>query len=73
MWPLRAMADKIHEIRKAGNLFFLLNAFIGAYNRRTDVLAENAAEKVAIQELTAKLKASNDKLEAQLKQTNKGE
>lgn len=67
------MADNLHEIRKTGNLFYLFNAFIGAYNRRTDVMAENAAEKAAIQELTAKLKASNDKLEAQLKQSNKGD
>ncbi|HEX7333427.1 MAG TPA: hypothetical protein VF290_18125 [Pyrinomonadaceae bacterium] len=34
------MGDSIHEIRKIGNLYFLINAFIGAYNRRTDVLAQ---------------------------------
>lgn len=32
-----------HEVSKDGNLYFLLNAFIGAYNRRTDVLAHSAA------------------------------
>lgn len=30
------MSDKIHEIHKAGNIYYLLNAFLGAYNRRTD-------------------------------------
>lgn len=38
MFPFKPMTDKIHEIRKAGNLYFLLNAFIGAYNRRTDAM-----------------------------------
>ena len=38
---LRIMSDEIHEIRKGGNLFYLLNAFIGAYNRRTDVMAQS--------------------------------
>lgn len=32
--------DNITEVRKSGNLFFLINSFIGAYNRRTDVLAQ---------------------------------
>lgn len=33
-------ADKVHEIRKGGNIYFLINTLIGAYNRRTDVLAQ---------------------------------
>lgn len=37
---LGIMSDTIHEVRKGGHLFFLINAFIGAYNRRTDVLAQ---------------------------------
>jgi len=32
------------EISKSGNLYFLLNALIGAYNRRTDVLARDGAD-----------------------------
>lgn len=40
-WILTMSADDIHEIRKNGNIFFLINAFIGAYNRRTDVLAQS--------------------------------
>lgn len=30
----------IHEVSKDGALYFLLNSLIGAYNRRTDVLAK---------------------------------
>lgn len=29
----------IHEVDPGGTIFFLLNALIGAYNRRTDVMA----------------------------------
>ena len=43
MWGIGTVSDKIHEIRKQGNIFFLLNAFLGAYNRRTDVLAKASA------------------------------
>lgn len=57
----------ILEISKDGTLYFLLNAFLGAYNRRTDVMAEELADKRSIQELQAKLRASNDRLESKLK------
>lgn len=30
----------VHDISTEGTIFFLLNALIGAYNRRTDVLAK---------------------------------
>jgi ABC-type transporter Mla subunit MlaD len=40
MWPFNKMSDEIHEIRKSGNIFFLLNTFLGAYSRRTDVLGK---------------------------------
>lgn len=51
------MSDKIHEIRKGGNLFFLINAFIGAYNRRTDKQsgADNSEVLTAINNLTRKV------------------
>ena len=58
------------EIDARGSLYFLLNALIGAYNRRTDVMAEESADKKAIQELTAKLRASNKELEAALPKEN---
>lgn|SRR6185369_10954760 len=31
---------QIHEIPKEGSLYFLLNSLLGAYNRRTDVMAK---------------------------------
>lgn len=60
MWPFDDMSDKIHEIRKSGNLFFLLNAFLGAYNRRTDMLAgagggDNSQVLTAINNLDRKV------------------
>lgn len=58
--PFQSMADKIHEIRKAGNLYFLVNPLIGAYNRRTDVLAklnggDNSQILIAINNLDRKV------------------
>lgn len=32
----------IHDIEETSKLYFLLNAFIGAYNRRTDALAKGS-------------------------------
>lgn len=34
---------RIHDIPEKGTLQFLLNAFLGAYNRRTDVIARQAS------------------------------
>src|SRR6185503_10270881 len=50
----------IHEVSKDGSLYFLLNAFIGAYNRRTDILAkgttgDNSEVLTAINNLTRKV------------------
>ena len=33
----------IHRIEKEGTFFYILNAFLGAYNRRTDVIARQAS------------------------------
>lgn len=41
------MADKIHEVRKNGSIYFLLNALLGAYDRRTDVMAKGDADPAA--------------------------
>lgn len=35
---LRPMANNLHDVKKTSDLYYLLNAFIGAYNRRTDVM-----------------------------------
>lgn len=34
---------RFHEIVKEGPIYFLLNAFLGAYNRRTDVIARGGS------------------------------
>jgi hypothetical protein len=44
MFPLRRTDKLVQEIEKQGNVYFLLNAFIGAYNRRTDVLARGGSD-----------------------------
>lgn len=58
------MGDKIHEVRKAGNLYFLLNAFIGAYNRRTDVMERAVKLDERLQELKNKLDAAGEELKS---------
>jgi hypothetical protein len=55
-----------HDIEGRSNLYFLLNAFIGAYNRRTDVMHAQV-DPEALKLLTAKLKASSDNLAAAVK------
>ena len=69
----------IHEVEKAGNLYFLLNGFNGALNKlateiggglRAIALAlstpeDNSAE---VKELTAKLKQSSDALKSAVDQ-----
>lgn len=63
---LKDMTDRIHEIRKAGNLFYLLNAFLGAYNRRTDVLAkpdDSAGILIAINNLERKVDSMSSNID----------
>lgn len=64
---LRTMTDKIHEIRKNGNVYFLLNAFIGAYNRRTDVMAQGGGDNSqvleAINTLTRKVETMSSNID----------
>jgi hypothetical protein len=47
MFPFRRTDKLVQEIEKQGNVYFLLNAFIGAYNRRTDVLAKGIGSDVS--------------------------
>lgn len=42
MFPFRRTDKLVQEVEKQGNIYFLLNALIGAYNRRTDVLANGS-------------------------------
>ena len=50
------------EISKSGNLYFLLNAFIGAYNRRTDVMERAVKLDERVHALKAKLDAAGNEL-----------
>jgi len=69
MW---SMTDKIHEIRKAGNLYFLLNSFLGAYNRRTDVMERAVKLDERIHALKEKLDAAGGELQTAIdNQSNK--
>lgn len=62
------------EIDQRGSLYFLLNALIGAYNRRTDVMerTSEAAFQSRIDALTKDLKSSTDAVEDAIKE-DKGE
>lgn len=66
-----------HEVER-GNLYFLVNSLIGAYNRRTDVIGKGLSaialalstpqdNSEEVKALTAKLKASTDELESAIK------
>ena len=52
----------VHEISKDGTLYFLLNAFIGAYNRRTDVMERAVKLDERVKALTHKLDAAGNDL-----------
>jgi hypothetical protein len=77
----------VHEVSKeGGNLYFLINAFIGAYNRRTDAISgglkaialalstpqDNSAEvQRLINESTKQVHAQVEALKSALDQSNK--
>lgn len=68
------MGDSIHEIRKSGNLYFLINAFIGAYNRRTDVMERAVILDERIKAATHKLDIAGESLKQTVKDNQpKGE
>lgn len=49
------------EINGQGTLYYLINAFIGAYNRRTDVMARALAEQQKVDQLATEIqKVSNE-------------
>lgn len=55
----------LHEISKDskdGTLFFLLNAFIGAYNRRTDVMERAVKLDERVKAVTHKLDVAGESL-----------
>jgi uncharacterized coiled-coil protein SlyX len=61
-----------HEIDSRGSLYYLINAAIGAYNRRTDAQAKGmAAIALALatpQDNSSQVQAHIDQLAKQLKQ-----
>ena len=52
----------IHEIKKAGNLYFLINAFIGAYNRRTEAMERAVKLDERVKTLTNNLNTAGNEL-----------
>ena len=54
----------IHEVSKdkESGLYFLLNAFLGAYNRRTDVMERAVKLDERINAVTHKLDTAGEKL-----------
>lgn len=50
------------EIGKDSSLFYLLNAFLGAYNRRTDVMERAVKLDERIRGVTEKLNAAGESL-----------
>lgn len=59
------------DIDKSGGLYFLLNALIGAYNRRTDMMERTAESNIQarIDALTKDLKTSTDSVETAINET----
>ena len=60
-WILR---KDVHEIEKGGNLYYLLNALLGAYNRRTDVMERAVKLDERIEAVRLKLDAAGNELKA---------
>ncbi len=52
----------LHRVEKEGTFYFLLNAFLGAYNRRTDMLARGGIGETSISQ---KLEAIIEMLRSQ--------
>lgn len=52
----------VHEISKEGSIYFLLSAFLGAYNRRTDVMERAVKLDERVKAVTHKLDVAGDSL-----------
>jgi len=82
MWWFTMKTEQ--EVDSRGSLYYLINAFIGAYNRRTD-MESKALQAIALALSTpqdnsaevkaqiAKLEASRQQLDAALNNQPKGE
>jgi hypothetical protein len=58
----------IHDIAKAGNLYFLLNAFLGAYNRRTEIMERAVKLDERIKAATHKLDEAGENLKTSVEE-----
>jgi hypothetical protein len=59
---MREQGKTFHEVEKAGNLYYLINAFIGAYNRRTDVMERAVKLDERVKALTHQLDTAGEAL-----------
>lgn len=58
----------VHEVDKHGHLAFLISAFLGAYNRRTDAMLRIAqADPAKIAAMIEKLDTAGAQLDAAVK------
>lgn len=52
----------IHEAEKGGNLYYLLSALLGAYNRRTDVMERAVKLDERIESMRRRLDTAGESL-----------
>lgn len=56
-------AEKVvHEVEESGNLYYLLNALIGAYNRRTDIMERAVKLDERVESMRHKLDNAGESL-----------
>lgn len=60
----------IHELEKVGNFYYLLNALLGAYNRRTDVMERQVKLDERVQSVIHKLDTAGEKLQDAIDKTS---
>jgi uncharacterized membrane protein YeaQ/YmgE (transglycosylase-associated protein family) len=57
-----SMTKTTHEVEKTGSIYSLLNAFLGAYNRRTDVMERAVKLDERVKRVTHNLDTAGDAL-----------
>lgn len=58
----------IHEAGKGGNLYYLLSALLGAYNRRTDVMERAVKLDERIESMRRRLDTAGESLKETVEQ-----
>lgn len=69
-WSFR---QYVLDIEQGGSLYFLLNAFIGAYNRRTDVMERAVKLDERIRSATQKLDNAGESLKDAINKQTEGD